>query len=143
LLKSGIPERFGLAPSPYPPSWTTAPEPNSNSGFWYNSAMGASRTAGWAVLLILLFLVLHPVIHHDHPEWLFGSKVDTAMHQEDRKWLLALLLAPALAAAWLLGDQGARFSSAFRQYESESYSREGHFLQSALSRGILHSRIYA
>lgn len=43
-------------------------------------------------LLLTVSFVSHDVIHHNHPEEIFGNEIQAVLHMEDRKWRALFIL---------------------------------------------------
>jgi len=102
-----------------------------------------------AVLLLLSF-GLHAFIPHEHPKEIFGQDpINAYLHGEDRKKLLAILLASALFALAVSlkpritqRETVSQISSFGPLYLSIDLSPLFDPLRVAFRRGILHPKIY-
>jgi uncharacterized membrane protein len=102
------------------------------------------------LLLIIAFLIitalsLHAVITHDHPEDVFGSGMQAALHGNDKKWWLLLFLAAFLV---LFGNSIKNVLDKNRQiFPSHSFWLTFNFsnifdpIREALRTGILNPKL--
>jgi hypothetical protein len=107
--------------------------------------------AGKCMVLLIAFallsaFVLHEIVPHEHAEEVFGTGVEAALHGQDRKWLMLLLLSALL---WIFSDSlkrqndlllwgGLPRNSVFREF---GFLKVFNAVFQALRRGIMHPKL--
>lgn len=102
------------------------------------------RAAVCAALLLISTFILHAAIPHDHPEEVFGTGAEAALHSGDKKWWVLLVLV-TFAFGISAKNHLVRGDYAFRR-GSHSLLRYEHSiifdpLREALRGGTMHPKL--
>ena len=108
-------------------------------------ALGFKKLLLVIAIVLVSGMILHAVIPHDHPEEIFGTGIQAALHGNDKKWWLLLFLAAFLV---LFGNSIKNVLDKNRQiFPSHSFWLTFNFsnifdpIREALRTGILNPKL--